>query len=160
MSKKKNVWLTGKERRELLSIIKTGKHKAREILSAHVLLKSSQGWPDEQISEAFDVSSKTVQRIRERYLQLGLPTALQEQKRTGQPHKLTLEQEAQLIALVCSQPPPGRCRWTVRLLTAEAQKLEIVFDLSPETLRQLLKKTRASRGKSKVGVKATRPRSF
>ena len=157
MSKKQRIRLTTSQRRKLRSVVQKGTHKAREILAAHVLLKSSQGWSDAHIAETFETSLKTVQRIRQRYSAGGLTAALHEQPRSGQPRKLTVSEETALIALVCSKPPAGRCRWTVRLLTQEAHQRGLVPTLSPETVRQVLKKIKSNRGKSRVGVRATSP---
>jgi transposase len=139
-----------------LKVIKTGHRKAREILYAHILLKSAQGWTDEQIA----ISADTVQRTRIRYVQSGLKAALQESSRPGAPRQLTTEQEAQLIALACSKPPAGHARWTVRLLAEEAVKRRLVVGLAPETLRQVLKKTRSSLGNSKAGVEERLPQTI
>jgi len=156
MSKKQTIRLSAVQRRKLLSIIKTGTHKAREILYAHILLKCAAGWTDEQIAVAFDVGVNTVARTRVRCLKLGLTKALQELSRPGSPPQLTTDQETLLIALACSKPPAGRRRWTVRLLAEHAVKLNIVSHIAPESIRQILKKTKSSRGNSKVGV---RPKS-
>lgn len=155
MSKKTHIHLTSYQRRKLRAVVQDGVHKAREILVAHVLLKSSQGWTDQQIADGFETSLKTVQRIRQRYHADGLAAALHEKPRSGRPRKLTLGEEAALIALVCSKAPAGRCRWTVRLLTEEAHQRGLIPALSPETVRQVLKKTKSNRGKSPVGVRAT-----
>lgn len=160
MSEKQRIHLSASQRRKLLALLQKGRHKARTILAAHVLLKSSRGWTDTQIVTAFETSLKTVQRIRQRYLAGGLAAALHERARSGPPHKLTLAAETALIALVCSKPPAGRCRWTVRLLTDEAQRRGLIPAVSPETIRQVLKKTKSSRGKSPVGAKASSPRNF
>ena len=160
MSEKLEVRLRSGQRKKLLRIAKTGKRKAREILYAHILLKAADQWTDEEIAQAFDVSSRTVQRIRERFVGEGLEAALRERERPGQPSKLTSTQAAMLVALACSQPPPGHRRWTVRLLASEAVERRIVSKLLPETMRQILKKTNSSRGKSKVGAGPTsRPNS-
>jgi len=142
MPKKNKITLRSDQRKKLLRIIKTGRRKAREILYAHILLKSAQGWTDEQIAQAFDVSADTVQRTRLRFVQSGLKAALQENPRPGAPCKLTMEQETRLIALACSKPPTGHARWTIRLLAEEAVKRGIVPGMVPETLRQILKKRR------------------
>jgi transposase len=152
MPKKNKVALRSDQRKKLLTVIKTGRRKAREILYAHILLKSAQGWTDEQIAQAFDVSPDTVQRTRARFVRSGLKAALQESPRPGAPRHLTTEQETHLIALACSKPPTGHARWTVRLLAEEAVKRRIVSDLAPETLRQILKKTPSSPGNSKAGA--------
>jgi transposase len=152
MSKKWKVKLRSDQRKQLLRIVRVGKHKAREILYAHILLKAAKGWNDKNIADAFATSAKTVQRTRQRFVEGGLKAALTEQARPGQPSKLTREQEILLIALACSAPPAGFHRWTVRLLTSEAIARQIVPEIVPETARQLLKKTNSSPGKSKVGV--------
>jgi transposase len=145
----------------LLDLIKTGHRSAREILYAHILLKSAQGWTDAQIAEAFDVSGDTVRRTRLRFNRSGLKAALHERPRPGAPRTLTTEQETALIALACSKPPEGYQRWTVRRLAEEAVKRRLVPGLSAETLRQLLKKTPSSPGNWKAGAEAiSRPNSW
>lgn len=155
MPKKNQVHLRSAQRDKLLDIIKTGHRSAREILYAHILLKSAQGWTDAQIAEAFDVSCDTVRRTRLRFIRSGLKAALHERPRPGAPRTLTTEQETALIALACSKPPEGYQRWTVRLLAEEAVKRRLVPGLAAETLRQLLKKTPSSPGNSKAGVGVT-----
>jgi transposase len=159
MPKKNKVILRSDQRKKLLKIIKTGHRKAREILYAHILLKSAQGWSDEQIAQAFDISPDTVQRTRMRFAQSGLKAALQESPRLGAPRQLTTEQETRLIALACSKPPEGHARWTVRLLAEEAVKCRIVSGLASETLRLVLKKTPSSPGNSKAGAEETSPQT-
>jgi transposase len=160
MPKKNQITLRSDQRKKLLKIIKTGRRKVREILYAHILLKSAQGWTDEQIAHAFDTSTDTVQRTRMRFVQSGLKAALQESPRPDAPRQLTTEQETRLIALACSKPPEGHARWTVRLLAEEAVKRRFVSDLAPETLRQILKKTPSSLGNSKAGAAETSPRNI
>jgi transposase len=159
MPKKNKVILRSDQRKTLLKVIKTGHRKAREILYAHILLKSAQGWTDEQIAQAFDISPDTVRRTRMRFVQSGLKAALQESPRPGAPRQLTTEQETQLIALACSKPPDGHARWTVRLLAEEAVKRRIVPDMAPETLRQILKKTPSSLGNWKAGAGEISPQT-
>jgi transposase len=155
MPKKNKITLRSDQRKKLLKIIKTGHRKAREILYTHILLKSAQGWTDEQIAQAFDVSTDTVQRTRGRFVRSGLKAALQESQRPGAPRRLTTEQETRLIALACSKPPDGHARWTVRLLAEEAVKRGLVPGMAPETLRQILKKTPSSPGSLKAGAAET-----
>jgi transposase len=152
MPKKWRVKLRRDQRQKLVRIVRIGKHKAREILYAHILLKATEGWADQRIAEAFVTSTKTVQRTRQRFVESGLQAALTEHERPGQPTKLTAEQEILLMALACSAPPAGFRRWSVRLLTSEAITRKIVPEIVPETARQILKKTNSNPGKSKVGV--------
>jgi len=157
MSKKWKVKLRSDQRKKLLRIVRAGKHKSREILYAHILLKAAKGWNDQNIADAFVTSTKTVQRTRQRFVEGGLKAAFTEEPRPGQPPKLTSEQEILLIALACSTPPAGFHRWTVRLLTSEAIARKIVPKIVPETARQILKKTNSSPGKLKVGATLTSP---
>jgi transposase len=146
MSKKRQMRLWPAQCRKLRRMIRTGKHSAREILHAHILLKTAEGWTDQQIAKAFYISHDTIERTRTRFIAEGLEAAIQEQARPGAPVKLTTDQETLLIALACSKPPVGHRRWTVRLLAERAVKLEIVTAIAPETVRQILKKTRSSPG--------------
>ena len=146
MSKKAKIRLWSAQRLKLLRILQKGKRSAREILRAHILLKTAIGWTDQQIVDAFYTSHDTIQRTRARFVAAGLEAALHEQPRPGAPLKLTTQQETLLVALACSKPPAGHRRWTVRLLAERAVKLEIVEELAPETVRQILIKIKSSRG--------------
>lgn len=152
MPKPPVVHLRSDQRRRLLQIVRSGKRKAREILYAYVLLRSAEGWSETEIGKAFDVSPRTVRRIRFRYREYGLHAALHEEPRPGQPAKLALRQETLLVALACSRPPEGRQRWTVRLLTEQAIKRKIAKRIAPETVRRILKKIESSPGGSRVGA--------
>ncbi len=150
--KKYRVTLTAAERDELERLLARGKAEVRKLKHAQILLKADQAeggpaWTDERIVVALDVGIATVQRLRQRFVEEGLPAALSPYrigKRLYQ-RKLDGEQEAKLIALACSTPPDERGRWTLRLLAGRMVKLEHVDTLSHETVRQVLKKTRSSR---------------
>ncbi len=146
MAKKAKIRLWPAQRRKLLRVIRKGKRSAREILRAHILLKTAAGWADQQIVDAVYTSHDTMQRTRTRFIAEGLASALHEQPRPGAPPKLTTQQETWLVALACSKPPAGHRRWTVRLLAERAVKLEMVEELAAETVRQILKKIESSRG--------------
>ena len=140
------IRLRTEQRRQLQRLVHAGRHKAREVQYAYILLRSADGWSETQIAQAFDISSRTVRRTRARFRAGGLAAALAEQPRPGQPLKLSVVQEASLVALACSAPPAGHRRWTVRLLTEEAVRRRIVPQVIPETARRVLKKTRSSPG--------------
>jgi transposase len=161
MAPKTTVQLKASERRMLLRIVRTGQHHAREILRANIVLKSADGWTDEQIADAFSTSVDTVRRTRVRWCRDGAKEVLSERARPGQPPRLTAAEEQLLIALACSQPPKGRQRWTVRLLTEEAIGRGFIREVVPETVRQVLQKTRSNRGKWRVGAtpRSTTPTS-
>jgi len=148
MSQKKyRVTLTEEERQELEGLINKGKAAARTITRARVLLKAdaSEGgpaWTDEQIQDALDVGLVTVHRIRQSFVEAGLEDALRPRKTSREyQRKLDGDQEAHLVALACGEPPPGRARWALRLLAERFVDLGHVEGVSPETVRQVLKKT-------------------
>ena len=143
MNKKYIVDLTPEERNGLRQLVRSGKHSARRIRRAQALLKADAGWTDQKISEAFDIAIRTVQRIRQRFVEEGLEVALGSRSRRPRPHrrKLDGEKEARLIALTCSQPPEGQTRWTLRMLADRMVELCYVDTLSYETVRRALKKT-------------------
>ena len=115
-----------------------------------MLFRSAGGpaWTDDRIAEAVEVNVATVERVRRRFVEQGLEAALvrKKQDRPSRPRKLDGHGEARLIALACSEPPPGRCDWTLRLLADKLVELDIVESIATETVRQVLKKTNSSRG--------------
>jgi transposase len=152
MPGKQSIRLSKKQRDVLHEVITTGQHSARVILRAHILLHGAEGWTDEEIAQAFKTSTDSVRRTRLRCHERGVMPCLQDEARCGAPRKLMEEEEARIVALACSDPPNGRCRWTVRLLAEEAIRRELIQPVAPETVRQVLQKTRLSLGKSRVGV--------
>jgi transposase len=147
MAKRYRVTLTQQERQELQQLVSRGKADARKLAHARILLQAdeSEGGPrrtDEQVASALDGSTRTVERVRERFVEEGLDAALL--PRPGKrvyARKLDGRQEARLIALACSRPPAGKARWTLRMLADEMVELEVVDSLSHEAVRQALKKT-------------------
>ena len=143
MNKKYVVDLSVEERTALEQLVRCGKHSARKIRWAHVLLKSDAGWTDERICEALDINVSTVKRVRQRFVEEGMDVALGARTRKPKPHrrKLDGEKEARLIALACSEPPQGHTRWTLRMLADRMVELCYVDTVSHETVRRVLKKT-------------------
>ena len=147
MKKKYIVRLTEDERKYLDDIIHKGKASAHKRLHAQILLKadiseSGNKWQDGQISKAFDISTRTVERVRERLVEEGLESALNRAKREpARSRVINGEKEAHLIALACGDPPEGYSRWTLRLLGEQMVELGHVESVSHETIRQALKKT-------------------
>jgi transposase len=152
MLRKYLVELRPEQRARLRELVSTGAAPAAAITHARILLKADRApggpaWKDAQISDAFDVSVRTVVRVRQTFVLRGLAGSIERQKRSGpRPRKLDGAREAQLVALVCSPPPAGRVRWTLRLLTAEFVTLTAGDPVSRETVRQTLKKTNLSLG--------------
>ena len=97
---------------------------------------------DEEIADAYNCHTRTVANVRKRFATEGFARALGRAQREvpPTPRKLDGEAEARLIALSCGDPPEGAGRWTLRLLASELVRLEIVESISPETVRQTLKK--------------------
>ncbi len=146
MNKKYVVRLTDGERAQLTELVSKGKAAARKLAHARVLLKADvegPGWTDERIADALDVGRRTVENIRKRLVEESLEAALNRKKRCRPPREKILdgEKEAKLIALACGEPPEGRARWTLRLLSDKLVELDIVEAISYETVRQAMKKT-------------------
>ena len=146
------VSLTPEERESLEQITRKGKTTASKINHARILLKadinSPEGsWKDEDISKALNISRRTIERVRQRFVEDGLENALIPRTRhTLKLRKLDGEAEAHLIALACSQAPVGSSRWTLRLLADQMVVLGYIESVSYETVRQVLKKTSLSLG--------------
>jgi transposase len=145
--KKYKVSLTAEEREELHKMVRTGKRAAHKLSRARILLKADEGWLDEDITSALDVSVRTVERVRQQFVEEGLEAALARRKSQRVYERLLDgEREAQLMALTCSEPPQGQKRWTMQLLADKLVALGYVESVSDETVRQTLKKTNSSRG--------------
>jgi len=152
MIKKYIVRLTGSEREELTQMVTRGKVAAYKRLHAQVLLKADisdkgPGWTDQKIADAFDITVRSIERIRKRLVEYGMDRAISRARGGGSKRKLDGEKEAHLIALACSDPPEGRCQWTLKLLADKMVELKYIDTLSYETVRRILKKTKLSPGK-------------
>ena len=147
------VTLTPEEREQLAGLLSAGKRSALTLARVRILLKADQAdggpaWPDERIAEALDCGVRTVERVRQRFVERGPEEALgrKKQDRPSRERKLDGRAEARLIALACSQPPDGRAAWTLQLLADKLVELRVVDSVCDETVRRVLKKTRSSRG--------------
>ena len=149
--KKYRVTLSSEEREELTALVSKGKSAARKLTHARILLQADQspGGPaqcDEPLARVLGVDVKTVERVRQRFVEEGLEAALlPKPSRRVYKRKLDGAGEAHLIALACSPPPAGRSDWTLRLLAGRMVELEYAQSLSHETVRQSLKKTRTAK---------------
>jgi Homeodomain-like domain len=146
-AKKYRVTLTAEEREELQALIAKGKASARQLAPARVLLPVEEttagvGRTDEETAGALNLSVRTVERVRERFVEQGFAAAL-----LPTPSKRVYARpfdgasEARLIALACGVPPEGKARWTLRLLTEQLVELQVLDTVSRECVRQALKKT-------------------
>jgi transposase len=160
---KYRVTLSSEERDELEHLVSSGKGAARRLAHARILLLADTavggGRTDDQIVDALGVGICTVARVRQRLVTAGLAAALNPRPQPRRPDKVKVKAglERRLVRLACSDPPEGRCRWTLRLLADELVTLGLVEEISTETVRQALKKTTSSRGWSSPGASRPRP---
>jgi len=148
---KVEVRLSAEQRAALERLVHTGTHPAHARRRASILLRADADgpdrWADERIAEALDVNRMTVSRVRAQFAAEGLDVTLHKKKaKDRQYRKLDGAQEAQLIALTCSDPPEGRARWTMQLLADKLVELQVVGSIDPTTVWRTLQKTNSSRG--------------
>lgn len=132
------VDLSEAERAELTALLNGGKHAARKIKRAQILLAAGAGVSDEVIASSLSVGGSTVYRTKRRFVQGNLELAQSEEARPGASRKLSGKETALLVATACSAPPEGRKRWTLDLLAGAMIRLTEHQDLSRETVRRRL----------------------
>lgn len=144
--KSNQIQLSAGDRRLLEGFRSKGQHSAREVTRAHLLLALGDQVPVALIQQVLGVSRMVIWRTQSAYREQGLDYALYDAARPGQPAKYNPDQEAEIVALACSQPPEGAVRWTVRLLTIAARHRPKLEAVNRESIRQMLKKTSVSLG--------------
>ena len=149
---KYGVRLEPEQRDRLEHLVRAGKSSARVTTRARILLKTDDGWSAPQAAQALDVVEGTVYRIKRRFAETGVEGVLRDRPQAHRYRKLDDRGEAHLIALACSPAPPGHDHWTLRLLAGKVVELGLAPALSHETVRQRLKKTSSSRGRSGSGA--------
>jgi transposase len=132
------VELSEAERAQLAALLSGGKHAARKIKRAQILLAADAGVGDEAIAASVSVGGSTVYRTKRRFVEGNLELALSEETRPGAPRKLSGKETALLVATACSSPPKGRKRWTLKLLAGTMVSLTEHEGLSYETVRRRL----------------------
>ncbi|WP_197328104.1 MULTISPECIES: IS630 family transposase [Ralstonia solanacearum species complex] len=138
MNLRYRVELDQSEREVLAAMLSGGKHAARKLKRAQILLAAHAGQDDASIAATVAVGESTVYRTKRRFVERGLDAALAEQARPGAPRKLSGKEEALLIATACTNPPAGRARWTLELLADAFVQLTEHEGLSRETVRRRL----------------------
>jgi len=138
MNVRYRVELSQAERGELTSLLSGGKHSARKLKRAQILLAADAGGGDAEIARNVGVGGSTVYRTKRRFVLGNLEAALSEEPRPGAGRKLSGQEEALLVATACSKPPAGRARWTLELLAGELVRLTKHDGLSRETVRRRL----------------------
>lgn len=148
------VTLTKEERDELIEITRTGKHAAKKIIHALILLNVDSGQysierqTNEGICKVLKTGMRTIDRVKKRFVEEGLEAALKMAPTSRIYEKMVDgDMEAHLIALACGEPPAGYARWSLRLLADKLVELKITEGISYETVRRTLKKTNLSLGK-------------
>ena len=133
------VALGKRDRERVRALLRKGELSARVLRRAEILQMLDRGWTQGDITDALDISRMTVQRIGRRCMEEGLDSALKERARRRKSRLLTKRDETRIIAMVCSKPPSGQARWSVRLIAEEAMKRQVVATVGRETIRKLLK---------------------
>jgi len=138
MNVRYRVELSQTERAELTAIVSGGKHAARKLKRAQILLAAHAGASDDDIATSVAVGGSTVYRTKQRFVLGNVEAALSEQPRPGAGRKLSGKEEALLVATACSKSPQGRARWTLELLAGAMVSLTEHVSLSRETVRRRL----------------------
>ena len=151
MTPRYRITLTKEEREELNILFKTGRRSAKTILHARALLlldagEFGQHWTVKRTAEAVGLSIRSLEHLKQRFVEEGLSRAINRKTRVKPPREILFggEFEAHLIAMACSEPPEGRTRWTIRLLAEKIVELKIVPTVSAMTVCKTLKKMNLS----------------
>ena len=132
------VHVSNKDQAALKRLLGGGIEQVRVAMRAVALLRLGEGMGAPQIAEVLPLTRQAVRNLARRYQQGGLERALYDKQRPGAASLLSSQQRQRIIAMVCSNPPSGRARWTVRLVVAEALKRRLVPRVGRETIRILL----------------------
>jgi putative transposase len=130
--------LSSKDQKELRKLLSSGVQQVRVVLRATALLQLAKGISAARISDFVPLTPQAIRKIGHRYEEGGLERALYEKERPGAAALLQDSQKQRIIAMVCSGPPEGCARWTVRLIAQEAVKRQLVPRVGRETIRILL----------------------
>ena len=133
-----HVTVSSRHKKRLLALIHGGIQQARTVLRALALLHLAEGSTAPQVATYVKLTPQAVRKIAHRYQQRGLDEALYDKARPGAQELLSASEKQRIVAMVCSEPPEGRARWTVRLIVEEAVKRKLVPRVGRETIRILL----------------------
>jgi transposase len=160
---KYRITLDAEERAALEQLLSAGKSASRKLTHARILLLADavhgEGARDEDIVEALGTSPRTIARVRKRFVTEGFEASLDSKPWPARPEKIKIkgDVEQKLVKLACTDPPRGRCHWTLQLLADEMVVLGLVDSISTETVRQALKKTTSNRGSFSHGAFPRKP---
>ena len=151
-ARKYKVTLTIEEREELTALVNKGKGAAGKLKRSRILLMADEtqangGWKDADIVQALHTSRRTVERTRQKCVEMGIEAAINHtHPRKTKPKVLDGAAEARLAQLACSQAPDGHEKWSLQMLADKLIELEVVETVSYETVRTTLKKMNLSPG--------------
>jgi transposase len=155
---KYKVTLTQSERTRLEGVTQKGSHRSQKVLNALILLNCDRGpcqnrpTRNEDVAAVLKTSMRKIDRVKKRFVEEGLDIALNGRKgERVYKKKADGDFEAHLVALSCSKPPKGFSRWSLRMLADRVVELEYIDNVSYETVRRVLKKTKSNPGKSRGG---------
>ena len=157
------VTLEADERVALEQLVSAGKAASRKLTHARILLLADvacgEGHSDDEIVSALGTSVNTIARVRKRFVTEGIEEAIDHRPQPARPEKIKIkgDVEQKLVQLACTDPPRGRCHWTLQLLADEIVVLGLVKSISTETVRQALKKTTSSPGSCSHGASPRSP---
>jgi len=150
--------LSQEERDELKAIVAKGKHNSQKVLNALILLNYDEDASEprtlgeQEIATVLKVSAMKIHRVKQRFVEEGLKIALNGHKgKRIYKRKADGDFEAHLVALSCSEPPEGQAQWSLRLLADKVVELGYIENVSYETVRRVLKKTKSSLGGKSAG---------
>ena len=133
-----SVRLSKRDREELRQLLRRGIQPVRTVLRALALLQLDSGQATAEVAANLQLTAKAVREIGRRYEDADLDRALYDKQRPGATPLLEASQRQRIVAMVCSKPPEGRARWTVRLIAEEAVKRKLLPRVGRETIRVLL----------------------
>jgi len=151
MSQQIPLYLTPEQRQHLEQMARSGKHPARTLTRARILLLTDRSTGemryDATVAAALLCNKNTVGNLRRRFLQEGMQAALYDKPRPGRPPRITGDIEAKITLIACSDPPQGQARWTVRLLANRVVELGLLDSIDHTTIWERMKKTVSSPGR-------------
>jgi len=154
------VCLKDEARQRLQELVRSGTRSVRVVRRASILLKSDEGFTDEEIAEHVDCSDRTVRSVRKRFCTEGLDRALYDAPRSGAPPTFTPRQQQRVVALACTDPPEGRTRWTLELLCEHAIKQGFVTSVSKSEVALWLKEHDMKPWRKKLGAFPSSRKNF
>ena len=154
------VCLKDEARQRLQELVRSGTRSVRVVRRASILLKSDEGFTDDEIAEHVDCSDRTVRSVRKRFCTEGLDRALYDAPRSGAPPTFTPRQQQRVVALACTDPPEGRTRWTLELLCKHAIKRGFVTSVSKSEVALWLKEHDMKPWRKKLGAFPSSRKNF